>query len=136
VASQGELLRGSLWRRVLNMGDPAARLVLVDAPPLLKSDEAAAIAPWVDAILVVVGVGVARPHAVAEALSVLAQVGPMTCWVVLNRDGRRDGSGPVAQGAAWTRPPWPAEKVSGKRSNSADRRRSLVRSMADPPLDQ
>jgi polysaccharide biosynthesis transport protein len=136
VASHGELLRGSLWRRVLNIGDSAGRLVLVDAPPLLKSDVAAAIGPWVDAIVVVVGVGVARPHAVAEALSVLAQVGPMTCWMVLNRNGRRDGSSPVAQAATWTRPAWPTENVSEKRSDTADRRHSLARSMADPPLDQ
>jgi capsular polysaccharide biosynthesis protein/Mrp family chromosome partitioning ATPase len=136
VASRGELLRGSLWRRVLNVGDSAGRLVLVDAPPLLKSDVAAAIGPWVDAILVVVGVGVARPHAVAEALSALAQVGPMTGWMVLNRDGRRDGSSPVAQAAIWTQPAWPTKNVSQKPSKTADGRHSLARSMADPPLDQ
>jgi succinoglycan biosynthesis transport protein ExoP len=118
AASRSELLRGSLWRRVLDVGDSAARLVLVDAPPLLKSGEAAAIAPWVDAILVVVGVGMARPHAVAEALSILAQVGPMACWMVLNRDGRRDGSSPAAQAA---QPAWP---TTGSVMPNPDRGRS------------
>jgi Mrp family chromosome partitioning ATPase len=133
AASRGELLRGSLWRRVLDMGDSAARLVLIDAPPLLESGEAAAVAPWVDAILLVIGVGRARPRAVAEALSTLAQVGPLTCWMVLNGDRRRDGSSPVAQAAAWAQPAWRTGNASGNGSIGAGRPRPLARSMTDPP---
>jgi capsular polysaccharide biosynthesis protein len=133
AASRGELLRGSLWRRVLDMGDSAARLVLIDAPPLLESGEAAAVAPSVDAILLVVGVDRARPRAVAETLSILAQVGPVTCWMVLNGDRRWDGSSPVAQAATWAQPAWRTANASGNGSNGAGRPRPLARSMADPP---
>jgi Mrp family chromosome partitioning ATPase len=132
AARHGEPLRGPGWSRVLDLVDPTAQVVLIDAPPLLTSGEAAAIAPWVDAIVLVVRVGTARPSAVAQALSMLAQIGPATCWVVVNGAERRDGSSPVAGATAWPHPARPAREAPGNGSGGTSRARLLARPLADP----
>jgi hypothetical protein len=117
---------------VLDLVDPTAQVVLIDAPPLLASGEAAAIAPWVDAIVLVVRVGAARPFAVAQALSMLAQIGPAACWLVVNGAERRDGSSPVAGATAWPHPARPAREAPGNGSGGTSRARLLARPLADP----
>ena len=86
------LLNPMRLRQVLLQLAQEADLVLVDSSSVLGSADAAALAPMVDGVLMVVAQGRATEEKVSEALKQLDQVGGKTLGVILNKSGR-DRSG-------------------------------------------
>lgn len=64
------------------------RILIVDMPPVLASDDVIAFAPQVDAMLVVIAEGMTGRDAVRSAKEVLAEMNLL--GVVLNRSAERD----------------------------------------------
>jgi Mrp family chromosome partitioning ATPase len=59
-------------------------MIVLDTPPLLAVADAAALAPLVDGVLLVVGAGATHRYAVEEALQRLESVGASVVGAVLN----------------------------------------------------
>jgi capsular exopolysaccharide synthesis family protein len=84
-ANPGELVSSRRMHDLLEQLAQSADLVLIDSPPVLPVADAAALAPMVDGVLLVLEAGHARRQAAVRAADSLHQVGARLVGVVLNR---------------------------------------------------
>ncbi len=108
-ANPSELLGSGRMREVLSELRDQFDLVLLDTPPTLGITDSSALAPMVDALVVVVRPGKTRTGDLRATIEQLATSGKPIVGVVLNRatgDGRHSGYGyGVRSDAAPTPPP-------------------------------
>ncbi|MHB8246954.1 MAG: tyrosine-protein kinase domain-containing protein [Acidimicrobiales bacterium] len=79
-----ELLSTQRARDVLHQASELADLVLIDSPPTLPVTDAVALAPAVDAVILVVSSGSTTAKDVARSLEILGQVDAPVVGAVLN----------------------------------------------------
>lgn len=79
-----ELLGSNKMQSILAVILQSADIVLIDTPPLLAVTDAAALAPTLDGVLLVVRPGKTRRSALRQSLEQLAQVNARVLGVVLN----------------------------------------------------
>jgi non-specific protein-tyrosine kinase len=79
-----ELLVSEKMGQILNRLSEEYELVLVDTPPVLTVTDAAALAPQMDGILVVIKPGVTRNNELQQTLEQLQRVGGRVLGIVLN----------------------------------------------------
>jgi Mrp family chromosome partitioning ATPase len=90
VAGASEMLSGPRWEQLLahiRLRSPDA-LVIIDLPPVGLTDEAAILAPRVDALLIVASEGKTQRDGLARAIGVLSEF--TVAGVVLNRSSDRN----------------------------------------------
>jgi non-specific protein-tyrosine kinase len=80
-----ELFSSRRMQALLEELTEGADLVLIDSPPVLPVADAAALAPMMDGVLLVLEAGHTSRHATAQAAASLRQVGARMVGVVLNR---------------------------------------------------
>lgn len=92
IPQSSELLTSSRMAQLLHAleAEVPRRILIVDMPPVLASDDVLAFAPQVDATLVVIAEGMTGRDAVRGATEVLAEMNLL--GVVLNRSAERDDS--------------------------------------------
>jgi capsular exopolysaccharide synthesis family protein len=80
------LLGSEAMRRLLEAQRKSFDFIILDCPPALAAADALALAPLVDAVLVVADSGSTNRHAVVRLREQLEQVGGRVLGAVLNRD--------------------------------------------------
>lgn len=92
IPQSSELLTSLRMAQLLHAleAEVPRRILIVDMPPVLASDDVLAFAPQVDAALVVIAEGMTGRDAVRGAKEVLAEMNLL--GVVLNRSAERDDS--------------------------------------------
>jgi len=70
--------------QILDLLNKEYDLVLIDTPPLLSVTDASALAPAMDAVIMVVKPGVTKLSALQQALEQLRAVGAHVLGIVLN----------------------------------------------------
>jgi Mrp family chromosome partitioning ATPase len=88
----GELLASQRMADRLAELSGLADLVIIDSSPVLPVSDAAVLAGWVDASLLVVDVRRTRGHQAASAVAMLERAGARLVGAVLNRLPRSRGS--------------------------------------------
>lgn len=83
-AKPSELLASSFCGNLLDVLSKRFDVVLVDSPPVLPVTDAAALARYVDGILLVSRAGMTKQRALTRAVEVLEQVGAPILGLVLN----------------------------------------------------
>ncbi len=71
-------------QKILNLMSETADIILIDTPPVLAVTDAAALAPSLDGVLLVVQPGKTRMTAFKQTLEQLSQVNARVLGVVLN----------------------------------------------------
>lgn len=79
-----ELMSSQTMQKILNLMSENADIVLIDTPPVLAVTDAAALAPSLDGVLLVVQPGKTRTTALRQTLEQLSQVNARVLGVVLN----------------------------------------------------
>jgi non-specific protein-tyrosine kinase len=79
-----ELLTSKKMVQILDLLNKEYDLVLIDTPPLLSVTDASALAPAMDAVIMVVKPGVTKLSALQQALEQLRAVGAHVLGIVLN----------------------------------------------------
>jgi len=79
-----ELMGSQKMRSILTSMSQSADVILIDTPPILAVTDAAAIAPSLDGVLLVVHPGKTRASALRQALEQLRQVNAHVLGIVLN----------------------------------------------------
>ena len=79
-----DLLGSNRMRALLQELSAYFDMIILDTPPVLAVADAAALAPLVDGVLLVVGAGATQRYAVEEALQRLESVGASVVGAVLN----------------------------------------------------
>lgn len=90
IAQSSELLSSPRMLDFMQMLENEAprRVIVLDMPPVLASDDVLAFAPQIDALLLVVGEGATSRDSLQSAKEVLAEMNLL--GVVLNRSAERD----------------------------------------------
>mgnify|MGYP000040393127 FL=1 len=90
ISQSSELLTSPRMAQLLHAleAEVPRRILVVDMPPVLASDDVIAFAPQVDAMLLVIAEGITGRDAVRSAKEVLAEMNLL--GVVLNRSAERD----------------------------------------------
>ncbi len=83
-ANPAELMGSKAMQTILSMMRQTADIILIDTPPLLAVTDAAALAPSVDGVILVVQPGKTRSSAFQQSLEQLQQVKARVLGVVLN----------------------------------------------------
>ena len=81
-------------RRLLAAQRESFDYIILDCPPALAAADALALAPLVDAVLVVADRGSTKRSAMARLREQLEQVGGMVLGAVLNRDRSSPSASP------------------------------------------
>jgi polysaccharide biosynthesis transport protein len=81
----GELVLSPAWTRFLGEVGPEYDYILIDSPPLLATDDAAALAPKVDGVLFVVRGSFTSARAARRALDALQGRHAKVLGLVFNR---------------------------------------------------
>jgi polysaccharide biosynthesis transport protein len=81
----GELVLSPMWEQFLASVKPRYDYILVDTPPVMATEDAAALAPKVDAVLFVVRALFASARVVHDALDVLRQRRAHVVGLIFNR---------------------------------------------------
>ncbi len=81
----GELVLSSEWGRLTTELYPEFDYILIDSPPLLATDDAACLAPQVDAVVMVVRASFTSARMARRALNVLRQRHARVLGLVFNR---------------------------------------------------
>jgi non-specific protein-tyrosine kinase len=79
-----ELMGSQTMQKILNLMGENADIVLIDTPPVLAVTDAAALAPSLDGVVLVVQPGKTRTTAFKQTLEQLSQVNARVLGVVLN----------------------------------------------------
>ncbi len=85
TASPGELLGSSEVKSLMQQLANLFGVVVLDSPPFLPVTDAAALAPIVDGVLLVIARGQSRREVVQEASDQIANLGVRSLGVVMNR---------------------------------------------------
>ena len=79
-----ELMGSQVMQKILNLMGQSADIILIDTPPVLAVTDAAALAPSLDGVILVVQPGKTRMTAFRQTLEQLSQVNARVLGVVLN----------------------------------------------------
>jgi capsular exopolysaccharide synthesis family protein len=79
-----ELMGSQTMQKILNLMGENADIILIDTPPVLAVTDAAALAPSLDGVVLVVQPGKTRTTALRQTLEQLSQVNARVLGVVLN----------------------------------------------------
>ncbi len=83
-ANPAELMGSKAMQNILGLMRQSADVILIDTPPLLAVTDAAALAPSVDGVILVIQPGKTRSSAFQQSLDQLQQVKARVLGVVLN----------------------------------------------------
>jgi capsular exopolysaccharide synthesis family protein len=90
TVSSGELFTSAPLERIFNMVAEMAEVLIIEAPPVLGSDDAIALTAHADATLLVVRAGVDKEALTARAAATLETAGSVLLGVVLHQAQKDD----------------------------------------------
>jgi non-specific protein-tyrosine kinase len=86
----GEVFSSARLSEILNLAADMAQVLIIEAPPILSSDDALTLAAHADAVLLVLRAGVDKEGLTARAATILETAGPPLIGVVLHNAQKDD----------------------------------------------